>query len=72
MTTATTLGREIRWPFRGPADPVRVPEDVVKTLVTTLSDTAAVEVLDRYMRIKHGRGERGAIVYLRRLLRSGP
>lgn len=47
-----------------------LPQEVVETFVGNLPDTAAVEVLDRYMRIRQGRGERSAIEYLRRLLRA--
>lgn len=48
-----------------------VPEishQVVEEYVSKLSDAAAVEVLERYMRVRHGRGESHAIGYLRRLL----
>ncbi|MEO3939503.1 hypothetical protein V3C41_00275 [Paenarthrobacter nicotinovorans] len=43
--------------------------ETVDNFVSRLSDAAAVEVLERYIRVRHGRGESNAVEYLRRLLR---
>jgi hypothetical protein len=47
-----------------------MPLGLVDEFVQSLSDAEAVEVLNRYMRIRHGRGEPNAVAYLRRILRT--
>jgi hypothetical protein len=45
-----------------------VPRETVDAFVAGLSDDAAIELINRYMRVRENRGEPNAIAYLRRLV----
>lgn len=47
-----------------------VPPETVNEFVAGLSDAAAVEVIERFMRVREMRGEQSAVDYLRRKLAS--
>lgn len=42
-------------------------EEDIRRFASNLSDTAAVEILDRYTNIRRGRGDRSALAYLARI-----
>jgi hypothetical protein len=43
-----------------------IPREAVDAFVADLSDADAVETINRYMRVREGRGELHAIAFLRR------
>jgi len=45
-----------------------VPRETVDAFVAGLSDDAAIELMNRYMRVRENRGKSNAIAYLRRLI----
>lgn len=48
-----------------------IPEQSVTRFVSNLSDAAAINVFDRYWRVRQNRGETSANAYLRRILSDG-